>query len=391
MNDSVLFRQLGGLVSQQIAPHDVPASAWPDLITLAMRHGMAPMLLWAVKQSAPELVTEPLWTPVIRARWQSAAHMIRLDAACKQVTAALEAAQIPALWLKGIALAHTVYPQPSLRTMSDLDVLVPYEQREQALAVVQGLGYHFFPQRANLFGSSNLAEHLQFHHYQLRGGLYDSITLELHFHLLMPYRVLPYNKLAWFWSQTRQIHNGSRVRILQPEAHLLYLIAHALIQHGEAELTQRQILDVHLLIMTYPRLDWNRVVDQAAELGWGYAVDRALRRSIDWFATPIPAQALEQLAPYIASDDPIARHVRRLAGKGPHLEYVLNLLTRLSLQDRIRLMGRLAFPPRAYMRAHYGLRDTQPVWPAYLTRWRRQARGITWGVWYRLVQRVKRR
>ena len=41
----------------------------------------------------------------------------------------LAAAGIPSRVLKGVALAHTAYPQPELRVFGDVDLLVPSARR----------------------------------------------------------------------------------------------------------------------------------------------------------------------------------------------------------------------------------------------------------------------
>ena len=144
MKKPSMLCQLGALVSRQVDPREITQAVWPEIIGASLQHNLAPMLLWVVKQSAPEVITEPLWTPVITSTHNVGIRYIILNAAREQVSAALGDAQIPSLWLKGIALGHTVYPQPVLRPMGDLDVLVPYERRESALRVMEGLGYHFF-------------------------------------------------------------------------------------------------------------------------------------------------------------------------------------------------------------------------------------------------------
>lgn len=56
------------------------------------------------------------------------------------LTQALEAAGVKAVMLKGMAL-KALYPQPDLRTMSDLDLLVAPEQQQAALAAMETAGY----------------------------------------------------------------------------------------------------------------------------------------------------------------------------------------------------------------------------------------------------------
>lgn len=56
------------------------------------------------------------------------------------VLAAFREAGVPALLLKGLPLAFTVYPNPGARPMDDVDVLVPPERAREAIAVLERLG-----------------------------------------------------------------------------------------------------------------------------------------------------------------------------------------------------------------------------------------------------------
>jgi hypothetical protein len=58
------------------------------------------------------------------------------------VLRAFEAAGIRALVLKGAALAHLVYPEPGLRPMRDMDVLVVPSDARRAQRVLAALGFH---------------------------------------------------------------------------------------------------------------------------------------------------------------------------------------------------------------------------------------------------------
>jgi len=46
-------------------------------------------------------------------------------------------AGITAVWLKGVPLSLSVYPDPAVRPMGDIDLLVPCAQLRQALALVE--------------------------------------------------------------------------------------------------------------------------------------------------------------------------------------------------------------------------------------------------------------
>ena len=54
---------------------------------------------------------------------------------------ALTQADVEFIWMKGAALAYTVYPNPACRGRGDLDLWIQLEQLSLATAVLQGLGY----------------------------------------------------------------------------------------------------------------------------------------------------------------------------------------------------------------------------------------------------------
>lgn len=389
MKETPTLRQLGALVSQHIGPKDIPQEAWPALISAALQHGLAPMLLWITKQGAPDIVTEPLWTRVITTTRNAGIQYVALEAARSHVGAALAAAQIPSLWIKGIVLAQTIYPQPVLRSMSDLDVLVPYEQRENALRIVEGLGYRFYETNGDLMSSQKALELNLTLHYHLRGGINDSVMLELHFRLLSTdNELLPLDKLEWFWTQTTTLQDGGQFTILHPEAHLLYLCAHVILQHGEEETSLRQYFDLHLLI-TNTLVDWDNIVEQAAVLGWRYAVERALSLAVRYFSTPVPAAVFAELQRSRPRHDPMTGRAVRIRGKGSRWEKVLISLQDMSFAKRIEYVGRILFPQKSYMRMRYDLRLDQPVWPAYLYRWFDQGREIGWAMWNHFTRAIK--
>ena len=59
-----------------------------------------------------------------------------------KVLKSLRQAGIPVIVLKGAALLELVYKNPSLRPMSDLDLLVPEEYAETAQNMILEFGYH---------------------------------------------------------------------------------------------------------------------------------------------------------------------------------------------------------------------------------------------------------
>jgi hypothetical protein len=385
MKETPTLCQLGALISQQISPEDISEEAWHEIMSAALQHGLAPMLLWVAKQNAPEIVTEPLWTPIITATRGTGLRFVSLEAARKQVDMALDAAQIPALWLKGIALAHSVYPQPTLRPMSDLDVLIPYDQQLAAIRALESAGHLSLDKNSVLDRDQDarLAEKMIRYNNKFVIGTSNPVNLELHYRLLSTDDVLlPREKLPLFWSQTEFLDG---LLVLQPEANLLYLCAHCVLQHGLEDFRLLRFWDIHQLIVS-TGLDWKKVVEQAIGLKWTYGVEQALQLSISYFKTPVPKDVLAELKSRRPADDYVPHP--RFKGKGSRWRNALVSLDKLSTREKVLVIRKICFPSREYMRVRYSIRPNVPVWPYYLYRWFDQGSELFWAMWSRSTHAI---
>jgi hypothetical protein len=359
---------LAELITGRQSPGRIPDAQWPAMIELANEHGLTPMLLWAVKKQIKDAERDPRFTRLAditslvmlryQLQWESQAA----------IQGALARAGIPALWIKGAILAMRLYPQPYLRPMDDLDALLPEGFRQLALSVVRELGFQQEARDA-LAEKMNPDEQAALHETLVRPELWP-VRLELHFQLLGDEgaQALPEEHLAWFWGQTETwVQEDTPFTILKPEAELLYLCAHAVLQHGEARLRLLRYYDLHLLI-TQSELDWQLIVDQAVELRWTYAVERALTLTIQYFATPVPGWALAELKTRRLSDEDVSR-VAHLQGEGFRWESTWLQLAPYPAGERLRRLLVLLLPPREYMRSRYAIPADRMVFPYYFYRW----------------------
>lgn len=372
------------LVNSQKNKEESFAASLETLAGTAIRHNLAPLLLWALKGRADSLdpALAAQMAPLQAQARQVAARYVLLKTARAHVQTTLSAAGIPALWLKGAALAETVYPQPVLRPMGDLDVLVPFERQTEALAALKAAGYADEPRDPLAAQTAAfLPPDETHHHYNLVGGPGGGVRVELHFRLAR--EILPdLAALDWFWSQTQQAvdRTGATLgfKTLRPEAHLLYLCAHALLQHGEAQIGLLHVYDLHLLATVY-NLDWALIVERAVALRWTYPVERALALAQEYFATLVPAWVAEQLRARRPADED-TRIVRQISDGDTRWVKTIRGLRDLTLRQRVALVWRLVFPPRAYLRTRYQVRPGVPLLLYYPYRWWDQARGVARGL-----------
>lgn len=353
------------------APDGYPytETVWPEIVQLANRHGLGPLLLARVQDEPIGPGDRSVLAPLVSARTEAAVHYLVATEAREQVQRTLEDADVPCVWLKGIALVETVYSSPEQRPMVDIDVLVPYAQRERALDVVRSAGFDMAAPQ--LFDGREGIKH----HYYLASTQYDPVRVELHFRLLGSMdRILTVEDQRWFWHHSTEIEsrNGERMSILDAEAHLLYLCAHAMIQHGEADFRLLRLYDLDRLLTASPGFDWGEVLDTAVQLRWTYPVERALTLMHDYFNTPLPDGLLCELASRRPSAER-TEHAQRRQSHRTKTQVVADNLAAMDWPARLYVAARIVAPPPRYMRWRYGLNSNLELPGAYLQRMGRMA------------------
>lgn len=332
---------------------------WIEIVSLARRQTVGALLYWQLHKMDVKPHTN-LWDKLKRAYSRQIQLYLQRKDAFQKISRSLRHAEIPALWLKGFALAHSVYPNPALRPMRDLDVLVPLPQREHALTLVQELGYLL------AVPAHSQATQEMWHHYPLRG----SVAVELHYALIgLRSKILPASQLEWFWTQTRVIHAGEmEFSAFTPEAELLYLCAHAILQHGETEFILQRYLDLHLLIEKNPALDWQLIMERAIELRWTYAVARALEITRAYFGTTLPENFLEELQTRRRADED-AGNALWILPNATRLEATRSFMHGMSRSEKWKWFWSSLFPTPAYMKWKYEIRAEWQIPFFYFYRW----------------------
>jgi hypothetical protein len=355
---------LAGLVAGTLEPGAFHSTELATIIDAARTNGVAPLLYRTLRQRGVDLQA-PEWRRLQAANQQALWGYLRFKAAFVEIAGLLADANIPAIWLKGFALAHTIYPNPGSRPMRDLDVLVPKAQREQARNCLAQIGYTLrdVPQ------SEAMRE--MWHHYPLKGR----ILLEVHSSLIGPRsKLIGEQELAWFWSQIRVIqHHDLAFTIFKPEAELLYLSAHAILQHGENEFKLQRYLDVHLLLEKNPHLDWTLVLERAVKFRWTYAVARTLEFARDYFGTRLDDAWLAALyAQRRADEDPA--HAAWIRSDSTSWEVAYGLMAGMHWREKIHWATGTFFPSANFMRRRYPMHARRKLPWLYLSRWSDMAR-----------------
>jgi hypothetical protein len=124
----------------QLRRHAVALSDWDGLAVLAEAHGLVPLLMTHLQ--AAGITVPPHIRQQLLGYYMQHAHATRVRGqALADILACYRAAGIDVLVLKGAALAHLIYPQPLLRPMRDIDILVRASDVYRAYALLPEIGF----------------------------------------------------------------------------------------------------------------------------------------------------------------------------------------------------------------------------------------------------------
>lgn len=148
---------------------------WAEVVNRAEEHGLAPLLWRHLSRCGvvlDESVQQQLRALTIRHR---RANEIRAEALI-EIVGLYASHGIECAVLKGGALAHVLYPQPHLRPMRDLDILVDAGRADSAQRLLREIGYKAPLEHANPM--------MRYHHHlPIASGEKHGLRLSVEIHL----------------------------------------------------------------------------------------------------------------------------------------------------------------------------------------------------------------
>lgn len=250
---------------------DLIAADWARIDQHAAQHRLRPQLHGLQSRATPAWNVSPAIAQQWHAAYQrSARRYLRHLAAMAEIAQCLGTAGLAYAFLKGSVLTTGLYPDPALRPLRDLDILVLPDQAEQAASLLCAeLGYDYAASRPSLIPEDYSR------HKHLRPLLCPrrKVTVELHRRLadktagsiatstadvlFDPARLL---------STTRSVELGTTsIRMLDWPETLLQLITHAVHDH-QLNVGPLVLCDVQL-VLSLAELDLARFWALADEAG----------------------------------------------------------------------------------------------------------------------------
>jgi hypothetical protein len=380
--------ELQRLLLDLIAPGPViPSSAvtalttgdWESILRMVRQHRLEPLLHWQLTRTRPELpippeVREALATRFKRATWRALEMRLELV----RVHRLLVEAGIPYQALKGAFLAFHAYPQPGLRPLRDLDILVPKAEALRAFEVLIAGGLVRPPEYP---GTPEAMMSIWNHLPELRTAS-GQVTVEVHARLHVPEKdASDSTDLADpsddpdYWQRGITSQAGQEVLCFPaPTDLLLHLIVHA-VGHHKFNNGPLILSDIAYLLSAQA-IDWPDFWRRAeagrcrracwltlrlVERYWGH-------QPIDW-----PELELDSAAAESAMDTAAVLMLQELS-VSTDVRLAHELEQQGTWLGRLGLLRRRSFPSRAVIASAYPVRADSPrVWLYYLRHLWRQA------------------
>jgi len=273
---------------------------WGYIAEAATRHGVAPLLkhgLSQVFQTYPELKA----SPPTRAGFQEIQKLYaisqqrtrRMLQAVDEICAAFTSLGIAVMGLKELALYRCAYPDPALRPMGDVDLLIRPEDYPRAVQCLAGLGLLPLPSGKRQY----TAKYAWGHHFRRAK---DDLWLDLQWNLMQiewdQYHEGNFNfDIQGSWNRAAPAADGYGLLLPGLEDLLFHLCLH-LEGHQYSELVL--LCDIAELLQSQKELiNWGLLAEMAIQRGVTASVHDPLYLVQQMFQVSPPAGWLEKLRP----------------------------------------------------------------------------------------------
>ncbi|HEX2276392.1 MAG TPA: nucleotidyltransferase family protein [Candidatus Tectomicrobia bacterium] len=272
------------------------ALSWPLLLQQARVYEVTPFLYHHLRQLGFPSVPDAAAAELEAAYRMNAIRNTLLVRELAAVMHRLGAAGVPVMPLKGVALAASLYGDPTLRVCADLDILVPRAEVGQAYQLLQVMGYD---------GASGEFMEESFQRRLLKTSIEYALTrrdrgfryaAELHWGIFLG---APSERVAletlWAGACATSIFG---VMAFQPSAEWTFL---CLAVHAARHLWRglKWLGDIHELC-TWTVIDWAKVRCEAERVGWERVVELTLSACHTLYGTKIPPHfSFRPLPPWV--------------------------------------------------------------------------------------------
>ena len=323
---------------------------WAALADLASWHGVAPILVRRLARLDPRPEVPAEVDRGLRdAQQRTALQNMRRFRELAQIVRALGDLGIDVILLKGAHLATTVYGDPGLRMMKDIDLLVRRTDLEGAQRALLELGY-------GPADRPDIEEECARHHHLPPFTKAGASAVEVHWTIAPPGGTIAVDPTA-LWQRAAAVRvAGLPAMALSDEDLLVHLSLHAALQH-RFRMRQRHLCDIAVTVQARrDRIDWERLAAIANAANAGRFVYCTLRVAESVLGADVPRAALARLERG-PEDEQVVPVVRRyFLGASLDLPPAYRAAREAQgLAGKVRVLLRSIAPAPSRLRAMYGL------------------------------------
>ena len=310
-------------------------SDWNELVQLAIRQRMAPLLYAQLKTFPAQDIPGRFFKRLEREYLNSAMTNMVIFTEFSRVFNVLHENDLPFIALKGAHLAEMVYSDPALRIMTDLDILVREMDVSRAASLLMQIGYAPW--------DKTVADPADHHLPPLvKSG---TVPVEIHWGLHR-IRVPGRADIVGLWERAVPAKLGSgKALVLSVEDLLLHLSLHAAQHDFDSKLSS--IYDVHEIIRSgHSQINWKELEARAHLWGAEKALFLMLLLGVDLLGTAVPIGFLERIRPADFAQDFLEfARVQMFADTKAVSERMAEMYRTRRLYDKIRMLIEILFCP----------------------------------------------
>lgn len=331
---------------------------WQSLCTMALQEGIAPLLFWRLRQSGllarvPKALAESL----CRKYYLTGATAAFCTSQLHDLLPRCQEAGLPIIILKGAVLAELYYPNPALRAMSDIDILVKAEDLATLDIIFSQAGYRTDISHAKT-QKNEQKTYLTTRTYRRQDR--EGLPFHVHTHLLnstIPNDYFLDNfPIAQIWHAARRVRiANSEALVLSSHHQILHLAEHSLrVTHS---LTKLQYLyDINRVIHNQTsEIDWQTLCEEAQEWRMESFLYYPLTLACQWLKAPVPPSVLTRLQPVPGVMERLFAALLTKNIRRPGLSYLLHLSRQPSFMAQMTFLTRTVFPPRQVLARRSGI------------------------------------
>lgn len=346
---------------------DISREQWDELFFLLKSHYISPLIYHRVSVLPREL--QPPTEVVNQLRTAFLNNRVQCFKTEKQIGGISDAfAQngTRALFLKGSALAWSVYPDPVLRLFADIDILVVPENVNSARRILESLGYKCRARIFEVLRESQWEEQFVYDKFKE-----ERLPIELHWDLHRFSGIKSEGTIHELFNRSTKV-NAPSFSIETPGLvdNLMHSALHMLLNHTH-EIRLNWIYDIALLakMLTVPN-DWRMLQERSVSWNARCAVEHALKTAELWTDFKIPdAFADFSLWPEPNEVERANWHNVKLKDKSWVNMVKLRMPQNANGLEKLHFFYRLLLPPAIHIRKSHPARFLPFSYVKYWLKW----------------------